>query len=136
MSQENVQIVRDMLLASSHGNPLAALPTFDPASEWDMSGVSAWPEKDVYRGLDEIRAFLTAWAGSWAEWHFDVQDVRAASDGRVYAAIHEWGIGAGSGVGVDQYRYSVLTIRDGLIVRLQMFSDRSDALGIAGLATD
>jgi ketosteroid isomerase-like protein len=133
MSQENVEIVRKMLLASSDGDPLAALPTFDPASEWDMSGVAAWPEKEVYRGLEEIRVFLEAWADSWAEWHFDVEEVRPASDGRVYAAIHEWGVGAGSGAGVDQYRYSVLSMRRGRIVRLQMFSDRSDALRTAGL---
>ena len=129
----NVEIVREMLLASGDGDPLAALPTFDPACEWDMSGVAAWPEKDVYRGLDEIRTFLEGWAGSWEEWRFEVLEVRPAGDGQVYAAIHEWGVGAGSGAGVDQHRYSVLRLRGGLVVRLQMFSDRSDALRTAGL---
>ena len=134
MSQENVAVVRQALLAGSGGDPLAALPTFDPASEWDMSGVTAWPEKRVYRGLEEIRVFLQAWRSAFAEWHFDVEEVRAAGDERVYAAIHEWGIGAGSGAGVDQYRYAVVSVRGGRIVRLHMFSDRSDALRTAGLA--
>jgi ketosteroid isomerase-like protein len=133
MSQENAEIVRRVLLASSRGDPLAALPTIDPAGEWDMSGVTAWPEKEVYRGREEIRVFLEAWAGSWEEWRFDVEEVRATGDGRVYASIHEWGVGAGSGVHVDQYRYLVLTLRGGLIVRLQMFSDRADSLRTAEL---
>ena len=133
MSQDNVQIVREMLLAASDGDPLAALPTFDPASEWDMSGVAAWPEKDVYHGVEEIRVFLEAWAGSWEEWHFEVEEVRPASEERVFAAIHEWGVGAGSGAQVDQHRYSVLSMRGGLVVHLHMFSDRSEALRAAGL---
>jgi len=133
MSQQNVELVRATLLAGSGGDPLAALPSFDPASEWDMSGVAAWPEKRVYRGLEEIRVFLQAWRSAFAEWHFEVEEVRAADDERVYAAIHEWGIGAGSGARVDQRRYAVLNVTGGRIVRLHMFSDRSDALLTAGL---
>jgi ketosteroid isomerase-like protein len=133
VSEQNVELVRTALLAGSGGDPLAALPSFDPAGEWDMSGVVAWPEKRVYRGLEEIRVFLQAWRSAFAEWHFEVQEVRAAGDEQVYAAIHEWGIGAGSGAGVEQYRYAVLNVKGGRIVRLQMFSDRSDALLTAGL---
>jgi ketosteroid isomerase-like protein len=133
MSQQNVELVRNALLASSDGDPLAALSSFAAHSEWDMSGVSAWPEKRVYRGLEEITAFLQAWRGAFAEWHFEVEEVRAAGEQQVYAAIHEWGTGAGSGAGVDQRRYAVLDVRAGRIARLHMFSDRSDALRTAGL---
>jgi ketosteroid isomerase-like protein len=133
MSQENVELVRDALIAASDGDPLAALPMFDPASEWDMSGVSAWPEKQLYRGLQEIGTFLRTWRGAFAEWHFDVEEVRAAGDEHVYAAIHEWGIGAGSGAGVDQHRYALLSVLEGRITSLHMFSDRAEALRAAGL---
>jgi ketosteroid isomerase-like protein len=129
----NVDIVREMLLAASGGDPLAGVAHFDPAMEWDLSGVEGWPEKPVYRGLGEIEPFLRAWAGSFAEWHFDVEEVRGASDERVFAQIHEWGAGVTSGVNVDQHRYVVLTLRGGRIVRLLMFSDRLDAIRIAGL---
>jgi ketosteroid isomerase-like protein len=132
-SLENVEIVRRMLLAASSGDPLAGVPYFDPAMEWDLSGVEGWPEKEVYRGLAEIVPFLRGWAGSFAEWHFDVGTVQAASGERVFAEIHEWGIGAASKVTVDQHRYAVLSLRAGLIVSLLMFSDRPEALRAAGL---
>jgi ketosteroid isomerase-like protein len=132
-ANENVELVRRALLASSGGDPTAALASFDAASEWDLTGVPGWPEKRVYRGLEEIRAFVQAWANSFETWRFDLEEVRDAGDGRVFATIHEWGVGAESGAHVDQYRYAVLDVRDGRIVRVDMFSDRADALHLAGL---
>ena len=53
---------------------------------------------------------------------------------RVFAAIHQWGIGAESRVDVEQRRYFVFTVRGGLLVRVQMFSESADALEAAGLS--
>jgi ketosteroid isomerase-like protein len=136
MSQDNVEVVRKMLLAASDGDPVAVLVWFDSASEWDLSGVTGWPEKRVYQGLQEIEAFVVAWANSFEEWHFDIEEVRDAGGERVYAAIHEWGIGLQSGARVDQYRYSVISMRHGRIVRIRMFSDRSAALRTADLGLE
>ena len=48
-------------------------------------------------------------------------------------SIREWGIGTESKVSVEQYRYLIFTMRDGRIVRVEMFSERADALEAAGL---
>jgi ketosteroid isomerase-like protein len=101
--------------------------------EWDMSGVVGWPEKQVYRG-PEVGEFLRAWADSWRTWHFDLDEVRDAGGEQVFAAIHEWGIGAQSGARVDQRRYFAVTLRGGRFVRVRMFSDPADALEAVGLA--
>jgi ketosteroid isomerase-like protein len=133
MSEENVEITRQVLAATSGGDPESAQAAYDPAVEWDMSGVRGWLEKRVYRG-PEVMEFLRAWADSWQKWHFDVTDVRDAGEDRVFAAIHEWGIGAESRVEVEQRRYFVVTLRGGLLVRVQMFSESADALEAAGLS--
>jgi len=133
MSQENAEIVRQMLLASSDGDPMAGAAYFDPAIVWDLSGVVGWPERPLYRGMEEVEPFLRAWVAAFAEWHFDVVEVRPANDGRVFAAIHEWGIGAGSGARVDQYRYSACRVHAGRTVEVRLFSDRSAALRALGL---
>jgi ketosteroid isomerase-like protein len=133
MSRENVEIVRQGLAATSGGDPEAAQAAYDPSIEWDMSGVRGWLEKRVYRG-PEVLEFLRAWADSWQDWHFDVTDVRDAGEDRVFAAIHEWGIGAESRVDVEQRRYFVFTVRGGLLVRVQMFSESAEALEAAGLS--
>jgi ketosteroid isomerase-like protein len=132
MSQENVQLVREGFLAASSGDPVAAQDTWDPSAEWDMSGVIGWAEKQVYRG-PEVAEFLRAWAGSWREWHFDLEEVRDAAGDMVFVAIHEWGIGVNSGASVDQRRYFAVTARGGRLARVRMFSDRPEALRAAGL---
>jgi len=133
VSQEDVQLVREGFLAASGGDPLAAREVFDPAIEWDMSGVVGWAEQQVYRG-HEVIEFLRAWADSWREWHFDLEEVSDTAGANVFVAIHERGIGVDSGASVDQHRYVVATMRRGRIVRARMFSDRGDAIEAAGLA--
>jgi len=132
MSQENVQIVREGLVASASGDPVAGQHFWDPSIEWDMSGVIGWAEKQVYRG-PEVIEFLHAWADSWHGWHFEIEDVRDGAGQTVFAAIHESAMGPGSGVSVDQHRYFVFTMREGLAVRVQMFSESDAALEAAGL---
>ena len=132
MSRENVEIVRESFLAVAGGDPTAGTSFYDPSIEWDMSGVTGWLEKRVYRGR-EVIPFLQAWADSWQDWHFDLDEVRDGEGGRVFAAIHEWGIGTGTGAHVDQRRYFALTLRGGRAVRVQMFSERAQALEAAGL---
>jgi ketosteroid isomerase-like protein len=133
VSQSDVQIVRAGFLAASSGDPTAARDSFDPSIEWDMSGVVGWAEKRVYRG-EEVLDFLRAWADSWRDWGFDVQEVRDATGEKVFVAIHEWGFGMDSGASVDQHRYFAVVVRAGRIVQARMFSDRGDALEAAGLA--
>jgi hypothetical protein len=132
---QNVEIVREGFSAvGSSGHPAAAVRYWDPSIEWDMSGVAGWVEKRVYRGLEEVQTFLQAWADSWQDWHFDLDEVRDAGGEQVFAAIHEWGIGAGTGVNVDQRRYFALTLNEGRMVYVRMFSERADALKAARLA--
>ena len=133
MSEENVEIVRQALDATSGGDPNAAQTVFDPSIEWDMSGVAGWLEERVYRG-EEVPDFLRVWANSWRHWHFSFGEVREAGRDRVFAAIHEVGIGTESDVAVEQDRYLVFTLRGGRVARVQMFSERINALEAAGLS--
>jgi ketosteroid isomerase-like protein len=132
MSEENLELVRRALVATSGGDPEPAQAVFDSSIEWNMSGVAGWPEKRVYRGR-EVGEFLRAWADSWRDWRFEVTDLRDAGEDRVFAAIHERGIGTESDVSVDQHRYLIFTLRDGHVVRVHMFSESAEALDAAGL---
>ena len=132
MSQDDLKHVREGLLASASGDPVAGQRFWDPSIEWDMSGVMGWAEKQVYRG-PEVTEFLRAWADAWNGWHFDVEEVCDGEGDGVFAAIHESALGAESGASVDQRRYFVFTMREGRAVRVQMFSESGDAHAAAGL---
>jgi ketosteroid isomerase-like protein len=132
VSQENVEIVRRVFLATSSGDPAATAEAFDPDIEWDMTAVGGWAEKDVYRGA-EVPRFLRDWADAWQDWRFDVEEVRAAGDEQVFVAIHEWATGVESLAQVDQRRWFAVEVRDRRIVRVRMFSERGDAVAAVGL---
>jgi hypothetical protein len=66
----------------------------------DMPGVAGWIEKPLYRG-QKVGGFLRAWADSWQDWHFELDEVTDAAGDMVFVAIHEWGIGADTGARVD-----------------------------------
>jgi ketosteroid isomerase-like protein len=133
MSDADVEVVQESFLAAGRGNPDAAAPSFDHLIEWDMSGVAGWVEKPVYRGRDEVMAFLRAWAGSWRDWRFELEEVRGARRGQVFAAIRETATGLGSGIAVDQHRYFACTLRDRRMLYVRVFSDRPAALKAVGL---
>jgi ketosteroid isomerase-like protein len=132
MSQENVEIVRQALLAGSDGDFSGFEAASDPSIEWDMSGVAGWVEQEIYRG-PQVLEFLAGWRHSWEGWHYEVEEVREGAGDQVFAGIHELAKGADAGVSVDQHRYFVDTLRDGKFVRVRMFSDRQQALEAAGL---
>jgi ketosteroid isomerase-like protein len=137
MTQENAGIVREAFLAYGSGDRSAAEGArerfFHPSIEWDMSGVAGWTEKPLYRG-QEVEEFLVAWADSWRDWHFDVEEVRDAGQAQVFVEIHEWGIGTESGAEVDQRRYFTIALRDGQMAHVRMFSESAEALQAAGLS--
>jgi ketosteroid isomerase-like protein len=94
MSQANVEIVRQALLASRDGDFSGMKAACDPAIEWDMSGVPEWLEQRVYRG-PQVWQFLEGWRQSWEGWHFEVEEVRGVGD-QVLVGIHERAKGADS----------------------------------------
>jgi phage gpG-like protein len=51
----------------------------------------------------------------------------------VFAAIHEWGTGVDTGVRVDQRRFLAVTLHERRLVRVETFSERSDALKAVAL---
>jgi ketosteroid isomerase-like protein len=130
---QNAEIVREVFIARSGGDQQVGLDAFDPMAEWDMSGVTGWAEKQLYRGADEVLPFLQEWANAWRDWHYAVEEVRDAGEKQVFVAIHEWATGVESGVSVDQRRYFAVDLDNGLIVRIRMFSHRDDALKALGL---
>jgi ketosteroid isomerase-like protein len=134
MSRQNIALVRDIFDAvGQHGDLEAALGSMAPDVEWDMSGVVGWPEERVYRGIEAIREFLETWIASWRDWHFETEEITDLGAG-VFVAIREWGFGADSGASVEQRRFLVWWLRDGRTVRVEMFSQRGEALEAVGRA--
>jgi ketosteroid isomerase-like protein len=69
---------------------------------------------------------------SFGEMKSEVEEWIDAGE-RVIAMVHNYGRGRRSGVPVDNLEAHLWTVRDGLLLRLQIFATRAEALEAAGL---
>jgi hypothetical protein len=88
MSQENVDVVREVLVAWNERDADRALPYLSPAIEWKPAGPAA-VEGPVYRGHEEVAAATGSLWDMWDEFRFEEAEVRgprAAQEPGVAAA--------------------------------------------------
>jgi ketosteroid isomerase-like protein len=133
MSQENVEIAsRWYEVAGSKEQLLAGMPRTmalcHPEVEW-----SAPEDGSTYRGRDGVRQRLEEWLESFADYRYEVQRIIDCGGDEVLVVAAEVGRGARSGAEVRSVNYELLTIRDGMIVRIREFYDTGDAFEAAGL---
>jgi ketosteroid isomerase-like protein len=132
MSEENVELVREgyeRFLAT--GDFVAELATDDFV--WDMSNFHGWPEQQVYEGPDGARDFFSTWLEVWEDWELEVESLHDARD-KVVALVRQHGTSKAAGMPVEMSFAQVFTIRDGKQSRMDMYSDREEALASAGLS--
>lgn len=131
MSPENVDIVRGLPEVFNRRDIPAMLALLDPDVEWIP--IMATLEGRVYRGHDGVCQWIEDLGTDWEyfetyteEWH-DLGD-RVLAFGRWRAR------GRASGIELENEPASWLwDVRDGKIVRLQTFTDRTEAIEAAGL---
>ncbi len=100
---------------------------------WDMSNFHGWPEQQVYEGTDGVAAFLSEWVGAFEDWELELEALHDAGD-RVVALVHQRGKSKEAGMPVEMSFAQVWTLRDGKQARMEMYSDRDEALAAAGLS--
>jgi len=134
MSQENVEIVRRWYeVATSKADLLAAMPRTmafcHPDVEW-----SAPEDGTTYRGREGVRQRLEEWLNSFDVYRYEIHRIIDCGNDEVLVEATEVARGATSGAEVRSTHYELLTIRDGMIVRIREFYDEGKALEAAGLS--
>ena len=136
MSQENVEIVRRAYELFNEGGPEAVISAgiWSPEIVLDFSP-SEIPGLGVYRGHDEVRAFFEEdWFGAFPfeEWEVELDELVDHGD-QVIAVHHQRGLGASSGAAAELEQGIIFTLRDGEVVRVEIYGDPRKALEAAGL---
>jgi ketosteroid isomerase-like protein len=127
MSQENVEVVRELWDAYSRGDFDRVIALTDPYV------VLVTLEEGALYGPNAVRANYARWMEAWEEEpETTVEEVIGSGDHVLVIACFQ-GRGRGSGVRVEQRLYEVYTLRNGRILRVDEFSDRANALEAAGL---
>ena len=117
-----MEVVRSFLLLDVD----EALRYADPDIVWNPA------EESAARGHDAVRASLVRWKSEWDDYELLPEEFEHMGD-HVVAAVRVRGRGRVSGVEVDARFYEVYTLRQGEIVRMDQFTQRSEALEAVGL---
>ena len=138
MSHENVELARRLYAElASEGSPQEfdqrmsddALARFlDPEIEW-VPVTGSLLAVDSYRGFDGVRRFWSEFLSAWESYRVEPLRFDDAVD-QVAVVVHI--IGRTHGLEVDETRSSLLTVRDGRVVRVQSFPDPDGARQAAG----
>ena len=130
MSQENVEIVRRLNDAWAAGDFKAALELMHPKIVWREPPDQ--PGSDAFHGHAGVAQSIQRWVGAWEDWRYECEELMDAGD-QIIQIGSQSGRGKGSGARVASPLCHVWTLRDGLIVEMQMFSQREQALEAVGL---
>jgi ketosteroid isomerase-like protein len=130
VSRENVEIVRLANAVSSNGDFRAAFQFFDPAIEWVVA--REHPDARTLRGHEALTDYQREWQETLPDMRVEQDRVLDAGD-KVVAIGVARGTGSGSGVDIGVPIAFVVTVRDGLITRVQEYLDPTEALKAAGL---
>ena len=125
MSQENVEIVRASAVAYNDGDLDALMDLYDAEVEFVTLLLG------IQHGKAALRSMFEENQANLPGHRLDPEELIDAGD-KVIAVAHQGGAGVASGIALDDRIAFVATLKDGLIVRLQTFRNKAEALEAAG----
>jgi ketosteroid isomerase-like protein len=138
MSEENVELVREMYEAHNRGGPDAAEPYW--AADVEAFDAPEFPDATRHVGATEFREMLSNYLSVGWDGHFEVQEYIDA-DPEVLVIWHMTargpasGVSLASGVGLSPtVFFHVCLLEDGKLKRLRQFLSRDQAFEAAGLS--
>ena len=130
MSEETVDAFRVAFEHFARGD-FSAVASL--AEEVELVLAPEMPDAGTYHGA-AARRWLDAWVDSFDRLAFEPLEFSDVGDDRVLIEYIQRGWPAGSDVPVELPTWSLATVRDGRVVRWQLFTDRAEALESAGLS--
>jgi ketosteroid isomerase-like protein len=130
---ENLALVQRFVEAFNRGDVdwMAERTTPDvQLDEWPTA-----PGAQSYRGREGVREAMSSWFEVWEWMKVEVVDVVEVDD-RVLVTLDQRAKGKGSEIEVEIRSFNVYTVRDGKVSRLQLFTEREPALGVAELTAN
>ena len=135
MSQENVEIVREIFEAAARRDRKRVLALYDPDVVMDGSGteMARFLGRSIWRGYDGLRSFDREWRETFESIETEYDELIDAGDRVV--SVSRWHVRGREGIEVAApNRGGLWTIRDGKVSRIDWFDTREEALEAAGLS--
>jgi ketosteroid isomerase-like protein len=134
MSGENVDAFNRAVEAYNRGDIEALVQEHDPQVEWHPVLLQLLGgETTVYRGHESLRDMVRDVDEAFAEFNFEVREVRDLGD-RLLSECHARGRGKASGAETETPFAFLVDFRNGKIMRVRSFLDPKEALEAAELS--
>jgi ketosteroid isomerase-like protein len=133
MSEESVEIVRAATEAMIGGDAEAALNALSPNIHWHAT-VGGVEEGRVYSGREAVAQAFVDYFATWERIELRADEYIDAGNDEVVVFFHEVAKGRASGVVVETDTGTINTVRNGKIVKVRSYMDRTEALEAAGLS--
>jgi ketosteroid isomerase-like protein len=131
MSEENLEILRCLNKAFNRRDIDDAIQYLDPEVELHP-GVQVPDEESQYLGRDGLTEWFRSATDPWEMITVEHQELIDLPGDRVLA-IERWVFRGRDGIELELELPNVYTFRDGLIVRIDGFTDKAEAFEAAGL---
>jgi ketosteroid isomerase-like protein len=128
--EQNVELVRAIIAAAPEWERVRSM--LHPDVRLDQTRM---PDGGVYHGRDAFGRFFQRWFGTWDDLRLTPERFIEDHE-RVLVLLRVEGRGKGSGVPVVIRAADVWTLRDGKVISLEGYPDRSEALEAFGLSRD
>ena len=126
MAPGNVDLIKPIYEEWGRGNWRPRFGVYHPNMEWGWS--DEFPGlAGVYEDHEDPNPRLLTWLSGWEHWRAEADEFVEFGDFVVVLATYH-GRGRGSGVEISQEGAHVFELRDGKVVRLEIFATRSKAL--------
>jgi ketosteroid isomerase-like protein len=133
MSEENVEIVRAIMDAQARGDWPAVFAHYHPEIEWDQSrNRLAFDRPPVSKGHEAVRDWFRGGLDVMELIEYEQEELIDAGD-QVLQFFRVRARGRASGIELEGPLAQVWTVSDGLVVRVEFFEDRGEALEAAGV---
>jgi ketosteroid isomerase-like protein len=131
MSQENVEIVQRGYAAFTSGDVAGMLA--DVHEDFVATRVAPMPDVRPYTGPEGLLQILADWIEGFEDFDMTAEKFIDANDDQVLVRLRQQATGAQSGVPIEAVFWFVHTMRNGKLVRLDIYAGESQALNAVGL---
>jgi ketosteroid isomerase-like protein len=131
MSQENIEIHRLMGEAWNRQDFEDALQYLDPEVDF-RPGILPPGERTRFLGHEGVREWIGNLTDTWVKVTFEPKERFEIGSDRILA-IDRWLFRGRAGIEIEEELPTAYTFRNGLIVRVHGFTDKSEALKAVGL---
>jgi ketosteroid isomerase-like protein len=136
MSATSVERIRQgfglLRQAAATGDWEPFLETIHPEIEWFPHDL--FPEQEVVHGRDGVRARFKLMWQDFEQIEFEPEEIIDAGDDTFIVRLYISARGKGSEVEVENRVYQVMRYRADMLVRLNWYSTREEALEVAGIS--